>query len=167
MLQTRANKFTWLGHGTFRIITPSGKVILIDPWVQGNPACPDSLKTFDRIDTMVITHGHFDHIGDAVELAKKHTPQVVAIYETCMWLGSKRRDESERDEQGRDAESGRKSNLPWLMRFTSRHPGRRSDYLRWRSLRLYRPTSRRTYHLSRGGHDGLRRHEADRRALLS
>jgi L-ascorbate metabolism protein UlaG (beta-lactamase superfamily) len=89
MLQTKGNKFTWLGHGTFRITTPSGKIILVDPWVQGNPACPDSLKNFEKIDVMLITHGHFDHIGDAVELAKKHNPQVVGIYETCAWLGSK------------------------------------------------------------------------------
>jgi L-ascorbate metabolism protein UlaG (beta-lactamase superfamily) len=89
MLETRGNKLTWLGHATFRITTPSGKVIVIDPWVQTNPMCPKPLKKFSRIDTMLITHGHFDHIGDAVTLAKKHKPQVVGIHETCAWLESK------------------------------------------------------------------------------
>jgi L-ascorbate metabolism protein UlaG (beta-lactamase superfamily) len=89
MLQTRGNKITWLGHATFKITTPSGKVIVIDPWVQTNPVCPDSLKKFDRLDTLLITHGHFDHIADAVDLGKAHSPQVVAIYETCGWLESK------------------------------------------------------------------------------
>lgn len=89
MLKTRGNKLTWLGHSTFKITTSSGKVIVIDPWVMGNPACPDALKQFDRIDVMLITHGHFDHIGDAVELARKHKPKIVAIYEVCAWLESK------------------------------------------------------------------------------
>src|SRR5580704_1586656 len=89
MLQTHGNKLTWLGHAAFKITTPSGNVILLDPWVQGNPACPESMKKLDRVDTMLITHGHFDHIGDAVEIAKKHKPQVVAIPEMCAWLGSK------------------------------------------------------------------------------
>jgi L-ascorbate metabolism protein UlaG (beta-lactamase superfamily) len=51
--------------------------------------CPKPLKKFSRIDTMLITHGHFDHIADAVTLAKKHKPQVVGIFETCAWLESK------------------------------------------------------------------------------
>ena len=89
MFQTRGNRFTWLGHAAFRIVTPSGKVIVIDPWIQSNPACPDALKKFDRLDTMLITHGHFDHIADAVTLAKEFSPQVVGIYETCAWLESK------------------------------------------------------------------------------
>jgi L-ascorbate metabolism protein UlaG (beta-lactamase superfamily) len=89
MLQTRGNKLTWLGHAAFRITTPSGKIIVVDPWILTNPMCAESLKKFDRIDTMLITHGHFDHIADAVELAKKHKPQIVAIPETCTWLESK------------------------------------------------------------------------------
>jgi L-ascorbate metabolism protein UlaG (beta-lactamase superfamily) len=89
MLQTRGNQLTWLGHSTVRITTSSGKIIIVDPWVQSNPTCPDSLKEFDRIDIMLVTHGHFDHIGDAVDLAKKHKPQVVGIFETCAWLASK------------------------------------------------------------------------------
>jgi L-ascorbate metabolism protein UlaG (beta-lactamase superfamily) len=89
MLQTRGNKLTWLGHATFRITTPSGKVIVIDPWVQTNPMCPEPLKQFDRLDTLLITHGHFDHIADAVDLGKKFKPQIVAIHETCVWLESK------------------------------------------------------------------------------
>ena len=89
MLQTRGNKLTWLGHATFRITTSSGKVIVIDPWVQTNPMCPEPLKKFDRLDTMLITHGHFDHIADAVALGKQFKPQIVAIYETCVWLESK------------------------------------------------------------------------------
>lgn len=89
MLKTRGNKLTWLGHATFKITTPSGKVILIDPWFSGNPACPEALKKIERVDTLLITHGHFDHIADAVELGKKFNPQVVAIHETCKWLESK------------------------------------------------------------------------------
>jgi L-ascorbate metabolism protein UlaG (beta-lactamase superfamily) len=89
MVSTHGNKLTWLGHATFRITTSSGKVILIDPWVEGNPACPPALKKFDRIDTMLVTHGHFDHIADAVSLGKQFKPQIVAIHETCLWLESK------------------------------------------------------------------------------
>jgi L-ascorbate metabolism protein UlaG (beta-lactamase superfamily) len=89
MLQTRGNKITWLGHAAFRIETPSGKIMLIDPWVLSNPMCPEKDKKFERIDTMLVTHGHFDHIADAVELGKKFKPQIVGIYELCVWLESK------------------------------------------------------------------------------
>jgi L-ascorbate metabolism protein UlaG (beta-lactamase superfamily) len=89
MLIMRGNMLTWLGHSTFKIATPSGKVILVDPWISGNPSCPEAHKKLDRVDTMLITHGHFDHIADAVDLAKQFKPHVVGIYETCAWLESK------------------------------------------------------------------------------
>jgi len=89
MLPMRGNKLTWLGHSTFRITTATGNIVLVDPWVMGNPACPQALKKLERIDVMLITHGHFDHINDAVALAREHQPQVVAIYEICAWLESK------------------------------------------------------------------------------
>jgi L-ascorbate metabolism protein UlaG (beta-lactamase superfamily) len=89
MFQTHGHKLTWLGHATFRITTGSGQVILIDPWLTSNPACPDSLKQVDRVDILLITHGHFDHIADAVDLANKHKPKVIAMPETCGWLESK------------------------------------------------------------------------------
>lgn len=82
-------RFTFLGHSTVRCDLPGGEVVLIEPWVDQNPACPDDLKSFDRIDAMLITHGHPDHMGDAVELAKRYRPKVVvATYEICAWLGS-------------------------------------------------------------------------------
>lgn len=80
---------TWLGHSTFKLTSPGGKTILIDPWVMNNPKCPADQRTFDRIDVMLCTHGHGDHIGDAVELAKKHDPIVVGIYELCQWMSKK------------------------------------------------------------------------------
>lgn len=90
MTQLPRPKFTYLGHSTIRCDLPGGKVILIDPWVGGNPSCPDELKEFERIDAMLITHGHFDHMGDAVELAKRYKPEiVVATWEICSWLESK------------------------------------------------------------------------------
>jgi len=89
VLETHGNKLTWLGHATFKITTPSGKVIVVDPWVDGNPVCPKAAKKLSRVDTVLITHGHGDHIGDAVKIAKKFKPQVISIYETSLWLASK------------------------------------------------------------------------------
>lgn len=82
-------KLTWLGHATFLIESPGGKKILIDPWVMNNPMTPADKKKFDNIDVMLCTHGHGDHIGDAVELAKKHDPKVVGVYELCLWMNKK------------------------------------------------------------------------------
>jgi L-ascorbate metabolism protein UlaG (beta-lactamase superfamily) len=81
-------EITWLGHGTFQFRLPSGEVVLMDPWTEGNPAYPQG-HTFDRVDTICISHGHFDHIHDAVPLAERFSPRVVGIYETCHWLESK------------------------------------------------------------------------------
>ncbi len=68
-MQMNGVQITWLGHATFKITTPQGKVILIDPWTQGNPACPDEYKHIDDVDLMLISHGHSDHAGDAVSIA--------------------------------------------------------------------------------------------------
>jgi len=81
-------EITWLGHGTFQFRLESGEVFVMDPWFDGNPAHPKG-HSFDRVDAILITHGHFDHIHDAVPLAKEFAPQVIAIYETCQWLSSK------------------------------------------------------------------------------
>lgn len=81
--------FTWVGHGTWKVRSARGKDVLIDPWVMNNPAAPDTLKTVDRCDLMLITHGHFDHIHDAVEIARRTKPTIVCNFETSVWLGSK------------------------------------------------------------------------------
>jgi L-ascorbate metabolism protein UlaG (beta-lactamase superfamily) len=81
-------KITWLGHGTFQLVLDSGETIVLDPWTDGNPKYPAGFE-ISRLDTILISHGHFDHIHDAVPLAKKFQPGVVAIFETCVWLESK------------------------------------------------------------------------------
>ncbi len=82
-------KLTWLGHATFRIETPGGKTVIIDPWVMHNPACPDAEKNVKRVDILLCTHGHGDHIGDAVAIGKQHNPIVVGNPELVRWLGTK------------------------------------------------------------------------------
>ncbi len=81
--------FTWLGHGSWKARSAKHKEILIDPWVMNNPATPANLKTIDKCDLMLITHAHFDHIGDALEIARKTKPKIVTIFELGSWLGSK------------------------------------------------------------------------------
>lgn len=81
-------EITWLGHGTVQFRLESGEVLVLDPWVDGNPMYPKNHK-FDRIDAILVSHGHFDHIHDVIPLAQKFKPKVVAIYETCVWLSSK------------------------------------------------------------------------------
>lgn len=74
-------KLHWYGQAAWRIDTPSGGVILIDPWltVPTNPE-KDSVEKLERVDYILITHGHSDHVGDAVEIAKKTGAILVAPY---------------------------------------------------------------------------------------
>jgi L-ascorbate metabolism protein UlaG (beta-lactamase superfamily) len=81
-------EITWLGHGSFQLKLASGQVVLMDPWTQGNPSFPAGFS-IARADSICITHGHFDHIHDAIPLAAKFAPEVAAIFETCHWLESK------------------------------------------------------------------------------
>src|SRR6266568_3979826 len=80
---------TWLGHSTVHIRTGSGTSILIDPFIDQNPSYPKGYIFPEKLDLMLVTHGHFDHIADAVPLAKKHDCMVVAIFEIATWLASK------------------------------------------------------------------------------
>ncbi len=89
MLRTAGNRITWLGHATLQITAATGRVILIDPWIEGNPSFPAAMKILPRVDLILVTHGHSDHSGDAISLARAHNAPVVAIYELAKWFGSK------------------------------------------------------------------------------
>jgi L-ascorbate metabolism protein UlaG (beta-lactamase superfamily) len=76
---------TWLGHASFRLDSPGGKRIYVDPWLSG-PTCPESEKEPERVDLIAVTHGHGDHVGDTVELWRKFVPPVIALVELREWL---------------------------------------------------------------------------------
>jgi L-ascorbate metabolism protein UlaG (beta-lactamase superfamily) len=78
---------TWLGHSAFRLDTAGGKRIYVDPFLNGNPKCPENEREPERADIVAVTHGHGDHVGDTVDIAKKHGSTVVAIVELSGWLG--------------------------------------------------------------------------------
>ena len=78
-------RLTWLGHAAFRLDTPSGQRIYVDPWL-GNPRCPESERSPERIDTILLTHGHGDHANGTVELAQRFGCPVYAQVELREWL---------------------------------------------------------------------------------
>jgi len=73
---TGKTELLWLGQASFRIKTPGGKTIVIDPWLTGGPKTPAPYKTdisaLGKVDLLLVTHAHVDHIGDAPDLAKMH-----------------------------------------------------------------------------------------------
>jgi len=76
-------QITWYGHAAFKVVTPSGKVLLVDPWIT-NPANPNGkkdLEILNKVDLIFLTHGHGDHIGDSVDIAKKSGARLVAIFD--------------------------------------------------------------------------------------
>ena len=76
---------TWYGHSCIRIDTAGGKTVLIDPWF-GNPTSPMSADAVERCDLLLVTHGHFDHMGDAVALASRLRPIWPCMHEMSLWL---------------------------------------------------------------------------------
>jgi L-ascorbate metabolism protein UlaG (beta-lactamase superfamily) len=89
MTSLKGTRITWLGHATVLVQTAKGTHILIDPFLENNPKYPKSFKLPEKIDYILLTHGHGDHISDAVPVAKKHKSNVVAIYELAAFIASR------------------------------------------------------------------------------
>lgn len=84
-------RLTWYGHSTFKVET-EGASILIDPFLTGNPSCPDACSAEQvgaGVTHVLITHGHDDHIGDSIDILKRTGAQLTANFEICMWAKSK------------------------------------------------------------------------------
>jgi L-ascorbate metabolism protein UlaG (beta-lactamase superfamily) len=81
-------KITWLGHATFELQFASGEVLVMDPWIEGNPAYPKGYR-IKRVDAIAISHGHSDHVGGVLALAEEFGPRVVGIFEVATHFGKK------------------------------------------------------------------------------
>lgn len=77
------SELTWYGHAAFKLTTPSGKVLLIDPWITNpsNKNGKEDLAKLDKVDLILITHGHFDHVGNSAEIAKKTGAKLVSTFD--------------------------------------------------------------------------------------
>jgi L-ascorbate metabolism protein UlaG (beta-lactamase superfamily) len=81
-----ATSLTWLGHAAFRLDSPGGKRIYVDPFLNGNPKCPESELEPERCDLIVVTHGHGDHTGDAAAIVQRLGCPLVALLELREWF---------------------------------------------------------------------------------
>jgi len=82
-------QITWYGHSAFRLDF-SDNAVLIDPFFAGNPAfTADPREAMRGVKHVVLTHGHSDHVGDTLEIAKQNEATVTANYDLCMWLAGK------------------------------------------------------------------------------
>jgi len=78
---------TWYGHSCIELRTPGGMTVLFDPWFE-NPKSPRSPETVDRCDVMLVSHGHFDHLTNALPIASRTRPIWPAIHELALWLAT-------------------------------------------------------------------------------
>lgn len=89
MTPSNHTRITWLGHATVLVHTAKGTTILIDPYIAQNPKYPKNFELPSKIDYILLTHGHGDHMSDVVPVAKKHSSKVVAIYELADYVAGK------------------------------------------------------------------------------
>lgn len=89
MAQSGRLSITWFGHSTFLITTPGGKRIVTDPWLEHNPKCPPDMKRIAGADLILLSHGHSDHTGDVVAVARATGAPIVAVYELALWCERK------------------------------------------------------------------------------
>jgi L-ascorbate metabolism protein UlaG (beta-lactamase superfamily) len=84
----RGCRITWLGHAALRVDTPGGKVLLFDPWLTNPKAPAGALAALDRVDVLLLTHGHSDHLGETVAIGRRFQPEVPCIFELHLYLQS-------------------------------------------------------------------------------
>jgi len=92
MAEQKINKrisLTFLGHACFKLVSPQGTTILIDPWIKGNPQVPEQAKNIGKVDYLLVSHAHGDHLGDALELAKSSGATVISMPEIAQYLNQK------------------------------------------------------------------------------
>ena len=82
----RDTTFTWYGHSCWEVRTPGGRTIIIDPWFS-NPSSPRSADTIETCDVLLVTHGHFDHFGEALMVGSRTRPTWPCMHEMSLWLG--------------------------------------------------------------------------------
>jgi L-ascorbate metabolism protein UlaG (beta-lactamase superfamily) len=78
---------TYLGHSAFRIATPGGKAIYVDPWLS-NPKAPADAKQVSAADLIMVSHAHADHLGETVEIAKKTNARTLVMAEMARYLAN-------------------------------------------------------------------------------
>src|SRR5215207_3406134 len=99
-------RITYLGHATFRVVTPGAEQIIIDPFLTDNPTTPEELKQVGELDAILITHGHFDHFADAIPLAQETGATVISNFEITSYLHSQGIENAQPIQKGGTAQIG-------------------------------------------------------------
>ena len=82
----RGFSITWLGHSAFHVVSPRGRHVLVDPWLEGNPMAPVGDAPITHADVILVTHAHDDHARDVERLAKKFKCTVICAHEASIWF---------------------------------------------------------------------------------
>jgi L-ascorbate metabolism protein UlaG (beta-lactamase superfamily) len=86
-------RFTWYGHACVELVSAAGTRVVFDPWF-GNPRSPRGADAVESCDVLLVTHGHGDHLGDAIDIAQRLEPAWPAIHELSLWVGPQLDDDS-------------------------------------------------------------------------
>src|ERR671913_1390949 len=99
-------RITYLGHATFRVATPGAERIIIDPFLTDNPTTPEEHEQVGDLDTILITHVHFDHFADAIPLAQETGATVISNFEIMSYLQSQGVENAQPIQKGGTAQIG-------------------------------------------------------------